>query len=187
MKTIPCIIRTDLSDEQKRAARIADNKLGELAELDIEALNAEFEHLKNMNLDVELTGFDSYEIYTTDDKSTEYNEDNPYTAKIKAPIYTIKGLKPSLDEMINLDKYNNLIKEIKDSNLSDNDRKILTLAASRHIVFNYENIAEYYAHSSKEIQNLMEKSALVIIDFNKAIENGFVKLSNRLIESCKND
>jgi hypothetical protein len=34
----------------------------------------------------------------------------------------------------------------------------------------------YYAHSSEKMQGLMEKSALVIIDFNKAIESGYVKL-----------
>lgn len=62
MKTIPCIIRTNLSDAQKRAARIADNRLGEIAELDIDALNAEFEHLKNMDFDVELTGFDKWDL-----------------------------------------------------------------------------------------------------------------------------
>jgi len=60
MKTIPCIIRTDLSDEQKRAARIADNRLGELAELDIDALNAEFEHLKSIDYNIELIGFDAW-------------------------------------------------------------------------------------------------------------------------------
>jgi hypothetical protein len=42
--------------------------------------------------------------------------------------------------------------------------------------FNYKNVAEYYAHSEKEVQELMEDSALVIIDYNKAIELGFVKL-----------
>ncbi len=48
--------------------------------------------------------------------------------------------------------------------------------ARRHYVFNYEKIADYYAHSSKEMQQLMEKSALVIIDFEKAIQYGYVKL-----------
>lgn len=62
LKTVPCIVRTDLNEEQKRAARIADNRLGELAELDLDALNAEMEHLHQMNFDVELTGFDNWEM-----------------------------------------------------------------------------------------------------------------------------
>jgi hypothetical protein len=41
----------------------------------------------------------------------------------------------------------------------------------RFIEFNYKNIAEYYSNAPKEIQELMEDLALVIIDFNKAIED----------------
>ena len=48
------------------------------------------------------------------------------------------------------------------------------------MTFNYELIAEYYAHATKEMQILMEKSALVIIDINDAIANGYVKLSENI-------
>jgi len=51
---------------------------------------------------------------------------------------------------------------------SDEEKKMLYIAATRHIVFNYQKIADYYAHSSKEMQHFIERSALVIIDFNKA-------------------
>lgn len=53
-------------------------------------------------------------------------------------------------------------------------------AATRHYAFNYKNIAEYYAHAPAEIQELMEESALVIIDYNNAIRNGYVQLSEDL-------
>ncbi len=66
--------------------------------------------------------------------------------------------------------------KISESNISDKDKLFLQLAATRHIEFNYKNIAEYFAHSDKETQELMEDSALVIIDYKKAIELGFVKL-----------
>jgi hypothetical protein len=49
-------------------------------------------------------------------------------------------------------------------------------------VFNYEAIADYYSHSNAEMQNLMEEMALVIIDFDKAIELGFVQLSEDIRE-----
>jgi hypothetical protein len=55
------------------------------------------------------------------------------------------------------------------------------LAAQRHNVFSYSKIAEYYAHANEEMQGLMEKSALVIIDFDKAVENGYTKLSQKVI------
>ena len=66
---------------------------------------------------------------------------------------------------------------IKNSNVSEEEKKFLKLAASRHIVFNYAKIADYYAHASKEMQELMEQSALVILDIDDAIANGYVKLS----------
>jgi len=56
----------------------------------------------------------------------------------------------------------------------------LTAAAHRHTVFNYSAIAEYYCHAPANLQALMEASALVIIDFDQAIERGFVQLTVRL-------
>ncbi len=49
-------------------------------------------------------------------------------------------------------------------------------------VFDYEQIAEYYAHAPAEVQELMERSALVIVDFGRAIEDGFVRLNQELKE-----
>jgi len=74
------------------------------------------------------------------------------------------------------------VSESESSQLPEDEKQFLRSAAERHKVFNYENIAEYYAHSSKDCQELMEDSALVIIDFNKAIENGFVKMSREISE-----
>ena len=56
------------------------------------------------------------------------------------------------------------------------------LAATRHIVFNYAKIADYYAHAGEEMQNLMEKSALVLIDIDDAIANGYIQLSKDIDE-----
>lgn len=60
----------------------------------------------------------------------------------------------------------------------------------RHVVFNYRNIAEYYAAASPAMQGLMEDSALVIIDVDRAIANGFVNLSKAveaIIEDGKSE
>ena len=64
--------------------------------------------------------------------------------------------------------------------MSEEEKKFLRFAASRHIVFNYALIADYYAHASAEMQGLMEQSALVILDINDAIANGYVKLSEKM-------
>jgi len=56
------------------------------------------------------------------------------------------------------------------------EKLFLYAAASRHTVFNYELIADYYAHAAPEMRKLMEDSALVIIDVKRAIELGYVRL-----------
>lgn len=62
MTTIPTITLSHLSDSQKRLYRIADNKLTELGKWDITALEIEIKELESLNLDLELTGFETEEI-----------------------------------------------------------------------------------------------------------------------------
>ncbi len=64
MTDVPAIILSHLTDAQKRAYRIADNKLTELGKWSIELLNLEFNELSNLDLDfnLEITGFETAEI-----------------------------------------------------------------------------------------------------------------------------
>ena len=112
----------------------------------------------------------------------EPQDEGQYTSKIKAPIYEPTGKKPHILELVDTTKTKQLIREIEQSSLPKEEKNFLIEAAKRHSVFHYERIAEYYAQSSREMQELMEKSALVIIDFGKAIELGYV----RLCEEIKN-
>lgn len=107
-------------------------------------------------------------------------DDQKYSSKIEAPIYEPKNKKPHLIELVDKSKTHRLIKEIDASNLSYDEKNFLIDAARRHNIFNYEKIADYYAHSSHEMQYLMERSGLVIIDFEKAIEYGYVKLCDEI-------
>ena len=107
-------------------------------------------------------------------------EDKKYSSKIEAPIYEPKYKKPHILELYDKQKTTRLIREIEQSNIPIDEKMFLIEAARRHTVFNYEKIADYYAHSSKDVQNLMERSALVIIDFEKAIELGYVKLCDEI-------
>ena len=103
-----------------------------------------------------------------------------YSTKIEAPVYEPKNKKPHILELCNKEKTHRLLRKIDSSNLSIEEKTFLMDAARRHNVFNYEKIADYYAHSSKEMQDLMEESALVIIDFEKAIQLGYVKLCEEI-------
>lgn len=111
--------------------------------------------------------------------------DTKYTAKVEIPQYLPKNEKPSIYQLYDSRKYSELLNRIEQSNVSEEEKMFLRLAASRHIVFNYSKIADYYAHSSKEMQELMEDSALVIIDIDDAIAKGYVKLSKNIEKIMK--
>ena len=106
--------------------------------------------------------------------------DTKYSRAISIPQYEVKGDRPFIEELYSNEKVIKLLDHIKKSGVSDSEKKFLTIAAYRHYVFNYSRIAEYYASASKEMQELMEESALVIIDIDDAIKNGYVKYSKRI-------
>lgn len=83
-------------------------------------------------------------------------------------------------ELVDKSKASRLIKQIQDSSVSEQEKEFLIEAAHRHSVFDYSRIADYYSHASKEMQELMELSALVIIDFDDAIANGYAVLSKNI-------
>lgn len=107
-------------------------------------------------------------------------QESDYTSKITTPIYEPKNKQPHPLDLFNDSKTKRLIKEIESSSVSKDEKRFLIEASRRHTVFNYSKVADYYAHASAEMQNLMERSALVIIDFEKAIQYGYVNLSKEI-------
>ena len=58
LKEVPCLRVEHLTEAQKRAYILADNRLAELAEWDKELINLELTQLKDLDFNFELTGFD---------------------------------------------------------------------------------------------------------------------------------
>ena len=50
MDTVPCIIADDLSDEQVKAYRLLDNRIGDFGEYDIESIISELWEIWDMQL-----------------------------------------------------------------------------------------------------------------------------------------
>lgn len=172
---IPCISADDLSDEQIKAFRLADNKTAELAEWDEDLLGKEMQGI--INIDMSQFGFSVGE-----DELGEEMQDDKYTLKVKIPQYEITGECPEISDMLDSSKADELIQEVEAADIPEEVRGFLIQAARRHNVFNYRNIAEYYAHAEPEVQKLFEKSALVIIDVNDAIANGYVQLATDITD-----
>lgn len=113
-------------------------------------------------------------------KNNPMGDDTKYSRAIRVPQYEPSNEKPSLESVYDLTKYSKLMAKINKSGVSEEEKKFLKFAATRHIVFTYSKIADYYAHSDKEMQELMEESALVILDIDDAIANGYVALSEKM-------
>jgi DNA modification methylase len=62
IKRVPVHVARGLTPEQVKAYRLADNKTGELAQWNFELLTQELAELKNMQFDLDLTGFSSEEL-----------------------------------------------------------------------------------------------------------------------------
>lgn len=81
LKTVPVVVAKDLSEEQVKAYRLADNKSGELADWNTKLLDEELQNIDE--IDMTAFGFDENiefepadEIDTRIDESTEESDDD---------------------------------------------------------------------------------------------------------------
>ncbi len=182
MQEVP-VIYQDFKDEATEYAHLtAENEIARWAELDMDMVKIE---MKDLDFDMDFLGIENFDLIE-EGESTGSGEEL-YTRKVESPIYEPHGEKPETRELYDPEKYHSLIKEIKKSSLSEEMKNYLSFAASRHVKFNYKLAAEYYAHATKEEQELMENSALIIIDFDKAIEKGFVKMTQKFKEAYETE
>ena len=165
---VPVVKRTDLTPVQIKKLRLADNKTNE-SDWDLSKLEEELAELAIEGEDMTIFGFDDL------GDVGEIGE-NPYTGKVNIPQYEPTGEDVKLGDLVDESKTEELLDEIEKSGVSDEEKDFLRKAAQRHLAFNYKRVAEYYANASEEMQELMEKSALVIIDYDDAIAYGFTRL-----------
>ena len=184
LQEVPCVIADDLSPAQIKAFRIADNKVSEYAQWDEDMLKVELEELEEMNFDLDSVSIDFSDfdmaLDLEDTEEGQEQEENIYTKEINIPQYEITGECPKLEELVNEEKTKSLIERIEKSDIPNDIKEFLIKASYRHLAFNYQNVAEYYANADKEVQELMEESALVIIDYNDAIRNGYVQIKKAI-------
>lgn len=167
----------DMTEEQKRKYRILDNKVAEKSEWDYDLLDIELGDLDFDNYDF---GFDELDVDFPEEPEEE--PDGKYTDVVNLPHYEPSGECPEVGALIDLEKYNHLMERIKKADIPGDIKMFLTYAAGRHIGFNYKRIADFYAHQDADVQRMMEESALVIIDVDNAIANGYAMLTKRLDE-----
>ena len=166
--TVPTLYASELDEDEQQQFIIKDNLSFGTFDIDMLANEYDIAAIIDDGFDIDLlpksaiealaaaNGIDPNDI-TGRRCGGDGEADEHYTHKITSPVYEPKNEKPDL------------------STLTDSGR-----TDARHTVFDYAKIADYYAHASKEMQELMEDSALVIIDFGKAIEKGYIRLSDEI-------
>lgn len=103
------------------------------------------------------------------------------------PIYEPSGTVPAVADLYDGTVTGELLAEIEATDLPEDVRAFLDAAARRHTVLWFDRIADFYAAAPPELQRLMERSALVIVDANAAIERGFLRLHDDILESFRED
>ena len=110
---VPCIIADDLSDEQIKAFRLADNKVAEKAEWDFDLLGDELDDI--LNIEMEAFGFD-FEI---EEEEKEVREDDyevnvPEKPKAKyGDIYQLGRHRLMCGDSTNVDDVEKLMNGVK--------------------------------------------------------------------------
>lgn len=92
LKTVPCVYVDHLSEAQKKAYIIADNRLAEDAGWDKDLLSIELESLKELEFDLNLLGFDAAELNTLLNTTEDVKEDDfDVDEELKKPLISNKG------------------------------------------------------------------------------------------------
>ena len=149
-----------LTEEQKREFIIKDNISNGI--WDTEALAKEWADLPLVDWGLNLPNW--------------LNKD--YSQKLGEVIYEPKETNHKVSDLFQKEtKFDKEIQEVKNEEL----KELLKARVLMFYNFDFAKIADYYAYqATPEEQRIMEKLALVLLDKDKLIENGFSKLIDSL-------
>ena len=166
LKQVPIIVAGELTEAQQREFIIKDNVSG--GEWDWSALTNEWdtEQLEEWGLDIP--------------KIKELNEEDLFD--IQLPFYIPAETEPTINQLANLDKTNELIDKINSLDINEDLKDLLKIRASFFTDFNFQKIADFYAKQTKEIQDIFKDLGMIILAPKEALEKGFIELSDYLIE-----
>lgn len=179
---LPCkVLDIGTSVKKLREYVIKDNEA--FGQNDWETLGNEWDEaeLQSWGMEIDALSADDVTDITSEDASGGGEGDTRYSRNIEAPVYQITGEEPSISECFDMTATRRLLKEIDGSSIPEEQKEMLRVCAYRHTKINFAKMAEYYAHQNAEMQSLMENNALVIIDFNKAVDRGFVEMTSKLL------
>ena len=135
LEEVPCIVADDLSDQQIKAFRLADNKVSELAEWDFSKLEQE---LSEIEMDMSLFSFEELEIEPIEEEKQESNNPSLSERFVVPPLsvldtrqgywqdrkreWTSLGIKSEIGREANLlTALNNLSEKVQGTRISNDE------------------------------------------------------------------
>lgn len=110
MKMVPVIVADDLTPEQARLYRLADNKTGEYAEWDDELLTKELEELYKAGIDMERFGFAPIQVEVGDVVDDDYEPEVPEEPRTqRGQLWALGRHRLKIGDSTNADDLQNLI------------------------------------------------------------------------------
>ena len=100
------------------------------------------------------------------------NSDYKELLDVSIPYYEPDEKKPDLDKLADFSDFDELNKVIDGLKLEEGLEKLLRARTAFFVDFNFQKIADYYAHSDKDTQEIMKKLGLVIVIPKEAYEMG---------------
>ena len=178
--TVPLRI-VDWDVRTEKLANIAANSHG--GEFDNQKLGVLLADLdRGGNFDIEMVGISERKVQALITKEGDAKTKQKYVRKLDSPIYQVTGKKPIVSQIYDRTRTEELQESIKKAKLPKEIHDFLMAAAERHTRFRFDVAAEYYAHADKKTQKLMEDCAMIIVDHGKAIELGYLKLTEQIMD-----
>lgn len=181
----------DCDDDRAMRILLADNRANDLAMYDDAGLAELLKQLAETDDGLTGTLYDDdalNDLVADIERSlTDANAPTEFSQVVKVPHYEIVGEQPNVSELADTARATQLAERIMNADVPDDVRKFLLLATQRHVVFNYRKIAEFYPHASEDVQQLMEESALIIIDADDAIARGYATFAQQISEIADDD
>ena len=157
--------RTDLSydDEKRKKLAVMDNSVSDWSEFDTELMKQDFKIKTLEEMGVNIGG-----------KKIDTEKIDLYNLKNAEITYQPNDTRWKVDDLYKFnDELLEKIEKVKDEEL----KKMLKVRLCWLAEFRYDRIADYYCNqASKEEQEIFEKLALVLLDKDQMIQNGFSEL-----------
>ena len=177
MQTVPVTVASDLTPEQVQAYRLADNKVGELATWDMGLLADELDGIGG--IDMGLFGFGDA---PAGDGGAGALDDR-YSQRVGKVDYEPSGRSWEPGQLFSRPK--DYSDEIEAMDAPEGIKELCRLRNAWLCEFDYAKIADYYCNQATPgEQRMFERLALVLLDRDQLIENGFSELLADIAGVC---